>query len=103
RLPIPFSAVEDMLQSIGVTTNTTPIHRHPLRIGGTEIWVHRWKEGLGVSAETLRPLIAALRPLVADCYRPRLDMLEQLMEGATTVAEIGHPDRSVPFYDFTVA
>ncbi len=103
RLPVPFSAVEDILQSIGLVTNTTEIHRQPMRIGDVEAWLHRWKEGLGVSTEKLRQVTAALRPLVAGTYQSRLDMLEQLAYGATTVEKVDAPSESIPFYDFTVA
>jgi ribonucleoside-diphosphate reductase alpha chain len=101
RLPIPFATIEDILQSIGIATTT--IHRHPVQIGSAAIWLHRWKEGQGVSAETLRSLIAALRPLVAEHYQARLDILEHLAQGATTVATVTAPGHSVPFYDLTVA
>jgi ribonucleoside-diphosphate reductase alpha chain len=103
RLPIPFSAIEDMLQSIGIITNTTAIHRQPVRIGETEIWLHRWKEGLGVSTEKLLQVVAALRPLVAAQYQARLEVLEHLARGATTVEAVEAPSESKPFYDFTVA
>ncbi|HEU5198664.1 MAG TPA: LAGLIDADG family homing endonuclease, partial [Ktedonobacterales bacterium] len=103
RLPIPFAAVEDMLQSIGVVTNTTEIHRQPVQIGETSLWLHRWKEGLGVSIGKLRQVIATLRPLVADHYQTRLDLLERLAYGTTVVEAVEKPSESVPFYDFTVA
>jgi ribonucleotide reductase alpha subunit len=103
RLPIPFSAIEDMLQSIGVTTNTTEIHRQPVCLGETEVWLHRWKEGLGVSTEKLLQAVVALRPLVAEQYQARLEMLEHLAHGATTVEAVEAPNESKPFYDFTVA
>ena len=103
RLPVPFSAIEDMLQSIGMTTNTTEIHRQPVSIGETEVWLHRWKEGLGVSAEKLLHVVAALRPLVAEQYQTRLEVLEHLARGATTVETVEKPGESQPFYDFTVA
>src|SRR5262249_18705396 len=103
RLPIPFSAVEDILQSLGVVTNTTEIHRHPLRIGDKEIWLHRWKEGLGVNVEKLLEIVALVRPLAAAQYQTRLDLLERLARGATVVESIEAPTASIPFYDFTVA
>ena len=78
RLPIPFSAIEDILQSIGITTDTTPIHRQPVLVGETEIWLHRWKEGQGVNSEKLAQLVAALRPQVDARYQARLDVLEHL-------------------------
>ncbi len=103
RLPIPFSAIEDILQSIGMTTNTTEIHRQPVRLGETEVWLHRWKEGLGVSTSKLLQVVAALRPLVPPQYQARLEVLEHLARGATTVEAIEAPGESKPFYDFTVA
>ena len=103
RLPIPFSAIEDVLQSIGVVTDTTGIHRQPVIVGETAIWLHRWKEGLGVNTGKLLQLVALLRPLAADQYQARLDVLERLAQGATTVTAIETPAASVPFYDFTVA
>ncbi len=103
RLSLPFSAVEDVLQSVGVVTTTTEIHRQPVHIGETEIWLHRWKEGLGVNSQKLLTLIAALRPLVANSFQSRLDVLERLARGATTVTAIERPETNVPFYDFTVA
>ncbi|HKT36734.1 MAG TPA: ribonucleotide reductase N-terminal alpha domain-containing protein, partial [Ktedonobacterales bacterium] len=102
-LPIPFSAIGDILQSVGVVTNTTEIHRQPVRLGETDIWLHRWKEGLGVNALKLRKVVALLRPLVASAYQSRLDVLERLSHGATTVTAVEKPEVSVPFYDFTVA
>ncbi len=103
RLPISFSAIEDLLQSIGVVTNTTEIHRQPVNIGDEMIWFHRWKEGQGVNAEKLRHIVWLLRPLVDMAYQSRLDVLEHLAHGATTVEAIEAPTESVPFYDFTVA
>jgi ribonucleoside-diphosphate reductase alpha chain len=103
RLSLPFSAVEDVLKSVGVVTTTTEIHRQPVHIGETEIWLHRWKEGLGVNSQKLLTVIAALRPLVANSFQSRLDVLERLARGATTVTAIERPETSVPFYDFTVA
>jgi ribonucleotide reductase alpha subunit len=103
RLPIPFSAVEDMLRSVGIATTTTEIHRHPVQLGAQEIWLHRWKEGLGVNVEKLRQVIAALRPLVDVSFQSRLDVLERLAEGCTTVVAIERPETNMPFYDFTVA
>jgi ribonucleoside-diphosphate reductase alpha chain len=103
RLPIPFSAIEDVLQSIGIGTKTTAIHRQATRIGEEEFWLHRWKEGQGVGPELLPRLIAALRPLAAEQFQSRLGILERLMQGATTVESIETPDESIPFYDFTVA
>ncbi len=103
RLPIPFSAIEDILQSAGIVTNTTAIHREPVTIGEERVWLHRWKEGLGVSVETLRRVVAALRPLADGRYADRLALLERLAQGATTVESVERPAESVPFYDFTVA
>ncbi len=102
-LPIPFSAIEDILQSVGVVTNTTEIHRQPTQVGTTSIWLHRWKEGLGVNERKLRQVVALLRPLAAPEYQGRLDVLERLAEGATVVTATERPETSVPFYDFTVA
>ncbi|HLW01328.1 MAG TPA: adenosylcobalamin-dependent ribonucleoside-diphosphate reductase [Ktedonobacterales bacterium] len=103
RLPIPFSAIEDMLQSMGIATSTTEIHRQPVRLGEIEVWLHRWKEGLGVSSEKLLQVVAALRPLVDAQYQVRLEALEHLARGATTVEAVEVPGESKPFYDFTVA
>ena len=103
RLPVPFAAIEDILQSVGVVTNTTAIHRQPVTLGEERVWLHRWKEGLGVSAETLRRVVAALRPLADARYSGRLALLERLTQGATTVESVDRPAESVPFYDFTVA
>src|SRR5207244_962165 len=99
RLPLPFSTIEDILQSIGVVTNTTEIHRQAVRIGETEIWLHRWKEGLGVNSQKLLAVIAALRPLVDNGYQSRLDVLERLAHGSTAVKAIERPETCVPFYD----
>jgi ribonucleoside-diphosphate reductase alpha chain len=103
RLPIPFSAIEDILQSIGIVTESTSIHREPVRLGETEVWLHRWKEGLGVNTGKLSRVVSALRPLASAEYQARLDVLEHLAQGATTVEAIEAPEQSVPFYDFTVA
>src|SRR5260221_5831864 len=103
RLPIPFAAIEDILQSIGVVTDTTAIHRQPVRIGATELWLHRWKEGQGVSTEKLRQVVTLLRPLAAPAYHVRLALLERLAAGATVVSAVEAPSTSVPFFDFTVA
>ena len=103
RLSIPFSAIEDILQSIGVVTNTTEIHRQPVQIGGEAVWFHRWKEGLGVNVEKLRHVVKLLRSQVDAIYQSRLDMLEHLANGATTVDVVDVPSESVTFYDFTVA
>jgi ribonucleotide reductase alpha subunit len=103
RLPIPFASIEDILQSIGIVTDTTPIHREALHIGETEIWLHRWKEGQEVNSEKLIQVVAALRPLVDTRFQSRLDVLENLAQGATIVTAIETPTESVPFYDFTVA
>jgi ribonucleoside-diphosphate reductase alpha chain len=103
RLPIPFSAIEDILQSIRIVTDNTQIHRRPTRIGESEIWLHRWKEGLGINVEKVLEVITALRPLVEQRYQARLDVLEHLARGATTVVAVEAPTKSVPFYDFTVA
>ncbi len=103
RLPIPFSAVEDMLQSVGGVTHATEIHRQPVRLGETAVWLHRWKEGLGVSSEKLLQVVAALRPLVDGKYQARLEVLEHLARGATLVESVEAPRESKPFYDFTVA
>jgi len=102
QLPMPFKAVEDMLQSIGVATDI-PATPYPVQIGEKTIWLHRWQDGQSVSAETLRSLIAALRPLVAERYQARLDILEHLTQGVTTVEATEAPEQSMPFYDFTVA
>jgi ribonucleoside-diphosphate reductase alpha chain len=103
RLPIPFSAIEGILQSVGIVTNTTPIHREPVALGNDRIWLHRWKEGLGVSVETLRRTVDALRPLADARYADRLALLGRLAQGATTVESVERPAEAVPFYDFTVA
>lgn len=103
RLPIPFAAIEDVLQSAGVETNTTVIHRHPVRVGESDIWLHRWKEGQGVNVAKLLQLVSLVRPLVSDAFKGRLDVLEHLAHGATVVESIEAPAESVPFYDFTVA
>ncbi|HUY79985.1 MAG TPA: LAGLIDADG family homing endonuclease, partial [Ktedonobacterales bacterium] len=103
RLPIPFSAIEDMLNSVGVVTNTTEIHRQPVQIGEASIWLHRWKEGQGVNTEKVHAVVDALKPLVADTYATRLSVLERLADGLTTVTAIERPTESVAFYDFTVA
>ncbi len=103
RLPIPFAAVEDLLRDAGVETTTTAIHRHPVRVGEREIWLHRWKEGQGVNGAKLVEVVGALRPLVDAPSQGRLDVLEHLAHGATTVTDISSPSASVSFYDFTVA
>ncbi|WIG57839.1 MAG: Ribonucleotide reductase of class II (coenzyme B12-dependent) [Ktedonobacterales bacterium] len=103
RLPISFSAIEDILQSVGVVTDTTEIHRQAVLIDGTEIWLHRWKEGLGVNAEKLLRVVRQLQPLAGEQYQSRLVALEHLALGSTTVASVEQPTEHVPFYDFTVA
>ena len=103
RLPVPFSAIEDILQSIGITTDSTPIHRGPVLVGEAEIWLHRWKEGQGVNTEKLRHVVSALRPLLDARFQARLDVLENLAQGATTVTAVETPEQNVAFYDFTVA
>ncbi|MGZ3601402.1 MAG: adenosylcobalamin-dependent ribonucleoside-diphosphate reductase, partial [Ktedonobacterales bacterium] len=103
RMPIAFSAIEDILNSLGVVTNTTEIHRQPVLIGEKEIWLHRWKEGLGVNSEKLREMVSLLRPLVDVRHQPRLDILERLAYGSTVVELVEAPTEWMPFYDFTVA
>ncbi|HEV2461351.1 MAG TPA: ribonucleotide reductase N-terminal alpha domain-containing protein, partial [Ktedonobacterales bacterium] len=103
RLPLPFAAIEDILQSIGVNTKTTAIHKSPTLVGNRSFWLHRWKQGYGVGTENLPPLIRELRPLVDARYQARLDVLEHLAGGATVVEAVDAPTQSVPFYDFTVA
>ena len=103
RLPIPFSAIEDILQSLGVVTNSTEIHRQPVNIGGEMVWLHRWKEGQGVNIEKLRHVVELIRPLAGAAYQSRLNVLEHLASGATVVEAMEAPSESVPFYDFTVA
>jgi len=103
RLPIPFSAIEDILQSIGIATKTTAIHKGPTTVGNRSFWLHRWKQGQGIGIENLPPLIAELRPIVVEHYQARLDVLERLAQGATTVEAIETPAEAKPFYDFTVA
>ena len=88
-LPIPFSAIEDILQRVGGVNDTAEMRR--------------WQDGLGVAALELRRVVALLRPRAAAADQPRLDVLERLAEGATTVTAVEKPDTSVPFYDFTVA
>ena len=103
RLPIPFAAIEDILQSLGIVTSSTEIHRQPVNIGGELIWLHRWKEGQGVNIEKLRHVVELIRPLAGATYQSRLDVLEHVANGATVVEAIEAPTESVPFYDFTVA
>ncbi len=86
-----------------MVTDTTAIHRQPVRIGATELWLHRWKEGQGVSTEKLRQVVTLLRPLAAPAYHVRLALLERLAAGATVVSAVEAPSTSVPFFDFTVA
>ena len=103
RLPLPFSAIEDILQSVGVATETTPIHHQALTIGNETFWLHNWKQGKGAGLDLLSRLIPTLRQLADAQYHPRLDVLERLMQGATTVASIEQPTEKIMFYDFTVA
>ncbi len=103
RLPIPFVAIEDILQSVGIETKVTAIHRQATVINGESFWLAKWKQGQGIGVEFLPRLIAALRPLVAPEYLPRLAMLERLLQGATVVTTVEKPESSTPFYDFTVA
>jgi ribonucleoside-diphosphate reductase alpha chain len=74
-----------------------------MNIGGEMIWLHRWKEGQGVNSEKLSHMVKLLRPLVSVAYYSRLDVLEHLAHGATTVEAVDAPSESMPFYDFTVA
>lgn len=102
RLPIPFSAVEDILQAVGIETCTTAIHKSPVTIGEQKFWLHRWKQGYGIGHGTLRRLLPVLRTSVPERYWKRLDLLERVADGYAVVKEIKRPRMAVDFYDFTV-
>jgi adenosylcobalamin-dependent ribonucleoside-diphosphate reductase len=102
RLPIPFSAVEDMLIEFGIETSTTRIHKQPVQIGESRIWLHRWKWELGISSSKLLKIVSLLRPLLPMHYQNRLNILERLGQSGTTVKTISSPTKSEEFYDFTV-
>ena len=102
RLPLRFDDIEDLLIAAGVETRTSGIHRSPVSVGGERMWLHRakWMKGLG-EWKLLR-LVGALRGVLPAEYRPRLDLLERLAQGWTTVSGVTPAAEPTTFYDFTV-
>ena len=102
RLPLRFDDIEDLLIAAGVETRTSGIHRSPVSVGGERMWLHRakWMKGLG-EWKLLR-LVGALRGVLPAEYRSRLDLLERLAQGWTTVSGVTPAAEPTTFYDFTV-
>jgi len=101
RMPIPFEAVEDILQTLGIDTHNTAIHKSPIEINGQKFWLHRWRWGKGIGHGTLKRLIPALKE-AAPAYRERLELLERVVDGYAVVKEVARPESPATFYDFTV-
>jgi ribonucleoside-diphosphate reductase alpha chain len=102
RLPIHFSAIEDVLQNSGIATRSTKIHRQAILIGETKLWFHRWKQGFGINSAKLLNIVKALRLVAPKQFQARLDILENLARGATTVKSVETPSKKEQFYDLTV-
>lgn len=102
RIPLPFGAVEGLLQAAGVDTRATAIHRKPVSIGGEAFWLHRFKWGDGIGEDKLMRLVQALRRVLPTAYEPQLARLESLAAGWTVVESVGPAAVPKQFYDFTV-
>ncbi len=102
RLPLRFDDIEDLLIAAGVETRTSGIHRSPVSVGGERMWLHRakWMKGLG--ERKLLRLVGALRGVLPAEYWSRLDLLERLAQGWTTVSGVTPAAEPTTFYDFTV-
>ncbi len=102
RVPIAFEHIEDLLRAAGVQTHGSGIHRGPVSVGGETFWLHRMKWGSGINEAKLERLVAALRRVLPASYSGRLDRLESLARGWTTVSEVIPAEKPQAFYDFTV-
>lgn len=102
RLQIPFSDIEDILQSIGIETKNTAIYKKPICIGNLNFWFANWKEGYGIDRDTLKLLVNELKTLVPEMYYSRLSILESIAYNSSTVDNISTSSNNKPFYDLTV-
>ncbi|BAS27336.1 LAGLIDADG family homing endonuclease [Limnochorda pilosa] len=102
NLPIPFEWVRDLLDAAGVQVYTTSIHRGPLQVGRHRIRLHPTRRGLGIDEQKLRELVAALREVLPAEYDARLELLDRLANGWTTVEDVRLNREPRRFYDFTV-
>ncbi len=102
RIPLPFSAIEDLLQAAGVETDTANIHRAPVVIAEEAFQLHRFRWGQGIGEDKLARLAAALRRVLPAVHHPRLEQLERLADGWSVVSEVSRAAEARPFFDFTV-
>ena len=102
RIPLPFSAVRDLLVAAGVETETADIHRAPVLVDGEAFWLLQLRWGQGIGDDKLARLAAALRRVLPPELHARLDQLERLADGWAVVTEIASAAEAKPFFDFTV-
>ena len=102
RIPLPFSAVRDLLVAAGVETETADIHRAPVLVDGEAFWLLQLRWGQGIGDDKLARLAAALRRVLPPELHARLDQLERLADGWAVVTKIAPAAEAKPFFDFTV-
>jgi ribonucleoside-diphosphate reductase alpha chain len=102
RIPVPFEALEPLLEAAGVEVRSRAIHKEAIEIGGERFWLHRARWGVGVGEDKLRRLALALRRVLPAEYADRISRLEQLADGWTVVESVARAAEPRAFFDFTV-
>jgi ribonucleoside-diphosphate reductase alpha chain len=102
RIPLAFEVMADLLQEAGVDVTGTALHREPVFVGDESFWLNRVKWGQGIGEDKLRRLVAALRRVLPEERKDRLDQLARLADGWAVVNVVGRAAQAQPFYDFTV-
>ncbi|MGI9038652.1 MAG: ribonucleotide reductase N-terminal alpha domain-containing protein, partial [Gemmatimonadota bacterium] len=102
RIPLPFDAIEDLLQAAGVDTHPTALHRQYVEIDGERFWLQSESWNLGIGEDKLRSLVGALRRVLPVWYGSRLERLERLADGWAVIETVTRAEQPKDFYDFTV-
>ncbi|MGC9089742.1 MAG: LAGLIDADG family homing endonuclease [Caldisericia bacterium] len=100
---ISFSFFEDILNKVGIETNSTEIHRKSIKIGNNYFFLSKWKEKNIVSLNKVLFLIDEILKLnIEDKTKENLRKLKLILPTLKQVKKVIRGKYEGEFYDFTV-
>ncbi len=104
-IPLSFSAIEPILQEIGIPTQSTQIHKKAMVIGGKRYWLHRWKWGYFIDSVKLNNLLESIleeKQKLSETSIGFIKKLQHTVNYLAPVIAVTKPNVEKQFYDFTV-
>ncbi|HOL83477.1 MAG TPA: LAGLIDADG family homing endonuclease, partial [Caldisericia bacterium] len=100
---VPFKFFEEILNEVGIKTNTTEIHRKSIKIGNKYFFLSRWKEKNIINLNKILYLIDEVLKLnIEEEKKEKLIKLKLILPTLKEVKKVIKGKYEGEFYDFTV-